>query len=262
MRRILGLVAFLVSLLSLLLTLYILVQVWSLQQPITNSLLSSADSFAAALDSASDGLAIMHQSIDTTSANVDQLESTSQSLAQSLHDTEPLMNSLTTLTGKDLPFTIAATQQSLNSAESTALLVDNTLGALARVPFLPITPYQPQVPLHTAIEQVSTSLDNLSPSLSSIDKGLHTTSGNQATIETETRQMSQSMDEIKRNLVDIKQTVGQYQTSVAKLRGQVADLRMAIPGWVMIATWLSTFVFGWLALIQVEWLAGGVQMLR
>jgi chromosome segregation ATPase len=262
MKRLVGLLVFLIALPSLILTLYILVQVWRLQQPITVSLLSGVDVFAAALDSASDGLTTMQQSLDTTTANIDQLENTSQSLTQSLHDTGPLMNSLTTLTGKDLPTTITATQQSLNSAEGTALLVDDTLSALARVPFLPITPYQPQVPLHTAIAQVSTSLDNLSPSLLSIDKSLLTTSGNLATIETQTREMSQSMDKIKMNLVDIKQTVGQYRASVAKLRVQVTELRVAIPGWVMIATWLSLFILGWLALVQVEWLVEGVQMLR
>jgi hypothetical protein len=70
------------------------------------------------------------------------------------------------------------------------------------------------------------------------------------------------IDKIKKNLVDIKQTVGQYQTRVATLRVQVTELRVAIPGWVMIATWLSSFVLGWLALVQVSWLVRGVQMLR
>ncbi len=262
MRRLVGLLALLIALPSLVLTLYILVQVWRLQQPVTNSLLSGVDAFAAALDSASDGLVTMQQSLDTTTENIDQLENTSQSLTQSLHDTGPLMNSLTVLTGKDLPTTITATQQSLNSAESSALLVDDMLSALTRVPFLSITPYQPQVPLHTAIAQVSTSLGNLSPSLSSIDQSLHTTSGNLATIETQTREMSQSIDKIKKNLTDIKQTVGQYQTSVVKLRVQVTELRVAIPGWVMLATWLSSFVLGWLALVQLGWLVRGVQLLR
>lgn len=262
MKRFIGLAMVLIALPSLVLTLFILIQVWTLQRPVNDSLLSGVDTFIGTLDSASAGLVTMQQSLDTTTQNITDLENTTQSLTRSLHDTGPLMNSLTTLTGKDLPTTINATQQSLNSAESSALFVDDMLSALTRVPFLPVAPYQPQVPLHTAIAQVSTSLDNLSPSLSSIDASLHTTTGNLATIETQTQEMSQSIDKIKRNLTDIKQSVAQYQTTISRLRVQLTDLRAAIPVWVMVATWVSSFVLVWLALVQVGWLIRGVQMLK
>jgi archaellum component FlaC len=262
MKRLFGLAMILIALPSLVLTVFILVKVWNLQSPATNSLLSSIDVFIGTLDSASAGLVTMQQSLDTTAENITDLEKTSQSLSQSLHDAGPLMNSLTTLTGKDLPTTITATQQSLNSAESSALLVDDMLSALTRVPFLPVAPYQPQVPLHTAIAQVSTSLDNLSPSLSSIDQSLETTTGNLATIESQMQEMSQSIDKIKKNLTDIKQSVVDDQTTIARLRVQLADLKAAIPVWVMVATWLSSFVLAWLALVQIGWLVRGVQMLK
>ncbi len=262
MKRLIGLAMILIALPSLVLTLFVLVQVWNLQHPVTNSLLSGVDAFIGTLDSASAGLVTMQQSLDTTAENITDLENTSQSLTQSLHDAGPLMNSLTSLTGKDLPTTITATRQSLNSAESSALLIDDVLSGLTRVPFLPVAPYQPQVPLHTAIAQVSTSLDNLSPSLGSIDQSLHTTTGNLATIETQTQEMSQSIDRIKKNLTDIKQSVTEYQTTVARLRVQLVDLKAAIPVWVMVATWLSSFVLAWLALVQIGWLVRGVQMLK
>ena len=165
MRRLVGLAMLLVALPSLFLTIYVLVQVWNMRQPVTNNLVSGVDLAAAMLDSASDGLVSIRLSLDTTTENIALLETTSQSMTQSLRDTGPLMSSLTTLTGKDLPSVITSTQRSLDSAESSALLVDDVLGALTRIPFLPVKPYQPQVPLHTAIEQVSTSLDSLSPSL-------------------------------------------------------------------------------------------------
>src|SRR5260221_12730175 len=94
-------------------------------------------------------------------------------------------DSLNRLTGRNFPAAITATQASLASAQGSALLIDNVLAALTSIPFSPVAAYKPDIPLHTALGQVSTSLDALTPSLASINTSLAAGQGSLRVVEVE-----------------------------------------------------------------------------
>jgi hypothetical protein len=73
-------------------------------------------------------------------ARLDHLAQSILSLTNILQDAGPLMDSLETLTGEDLPSTLDATQTSLETAQQSADIIDNLLRTLSRIPFSLETP--------------------------------------------------------------------------------------------------------------------------
>ncbi len=261
-KRILGVAMVIIAILSLVLSVLALVQVWTLRQPVTNALVSTVDLFSAMLDTTSDGLMTIQQSLYTTTANITYLEQTTETISRSLRETGPMVDSMAGLTGRELPTTITATQRSLNSAQSAALLIDDVLGALTNLPIAPVAPYRPAVPLHVALGEVSTSLDALPPSLATIDKSLRATSVNLSTIEQQTQEITDNIQVIQENMADIQEAIERYQEITAKLQAQIAVVRAGLPIWMTSLAWVLSFAIVWVAIAQLGLLVHGLEMLR
>ena len=119
-----------------------------------------------------DGLTKIGLLVETTSLDVTSLAGDRPGAGANLHETTSMADSLTGLTSKDLPGAIEATQTSLVSAQSSALLIDNALGAITSIPFLPVAVYKPDVSLHTALAQVVDSLNSIKPALVTFSSSL------------------------------------------------------------------------------------------
>lgn len=260
--RVWGAVMMTAAIAGFIITTFMLVQVWRLKQPVTDSARAGVNLMGMTLDTTSDALTTVQQSLDSTSTQVESLNQLSQTLAGSMHDTGPLLDSLKTLTGKDLPSTIRSTEKSLNSAQSSARLVDGVLSTLTRIPFLPVKPYTPDVSLESALGQMTTSLDGLNPSLASINQSLDTASGNMASMEAQTREMSRNIQGIKRNVSDLNGSVAQYRQTVSGLRVHVNELAAALPGLVTLLAVVLSFVLLWLMITQIDLLVRGLALVR
>src|SRR5512142_1076511 len=119
-NRLWNLVRMTVAVIALVVSLFILVKAWQLRQPITDGLTAGLDLFASTLDATSDTLTTFQQTLDTTDTNLDNLDKLAQTMGQSVHDTGPALDSLKTLTGKDLPSTLQSTENSLHAAQASA----------------------------------------------------------------------------------------------------------------------------------------------
>ena len=73
------------------------------------------------------GLTVVGQVVQTTTVDAASLQTVIQGLAQTIHETKPMLDSLSSLTSKDFPDAVDATQTSLASAQSSALLIDNVI---------------------------------------------------------------------------------------------------------------------------------------
>ncbi|HEX9076163.1 MAG TPA: hypothetical protein VF932_10310 [Anaerolineae bacterium] len=251
-NRLWNLVRIAVAVIGLVISLFILVKAWQLRQPATDSLTAGLDMFASTLDATSDTLTTFQQTLDSTDANLDYLDHLAQTLSQSVHDSTPALNSLKKLTGKDLPTTLQSTEKSLNAAQASAKTIDDMLSGLSHLPFVPVTPYEPQTPLNSALGQITNSLDALSPSLSALNDSLNTASGNLAAVESQTKELSQNIRQIKNNITQIRRVVSQYQQTTVQARNQVRGVRSALPGWITAATVVFSFVIFWLIVTQVD----------
>jgi methyl-accepting chemotaxis protein len=251
-NRLWNLVRITVAAIGLVISLFILIKAWQLRQPVTDSLTAGLDMFASTLDATSDTLTTFQQTLDSTDANLDYLDQLAQTMSQSVHDTTPALDSLKKLTGKDLPTTLQSTEKSLNAAQASAKTIDDMLSGLSHLPFMPVTPYEPQTPLNSALGQITNSLDALSPSLSALNDSLNTASGNLLAVESQTKELSRNIRQIKSNITQIRRVVSQYQQTTIQARNQVRSIRSALPGWVTAATAAFSFIILWLIVTQVD----------
>jgi hypothetical protein len=237
-------------------------EIWRYRPVITKTVVDTLVLFDQAMITTQDGLVVVGQIVQTTTVDVTSLQTTTQALAKTLHDTNPMLDSLTSLTGKDFPAAVLASQSALTSAQSSALLIDNVLATLTSIPFLPVTPYQPDVPLHTSLEQVSTSLGSLTPALATINSSLAAGKTNLGAVEVELGKISETTHGINEALGSAQTVIDQYKTVTKQLRERVEAAQFDAPGWMMTITWILSFILGWLMIAQLGLCTQGLDLLR
>jgi len=258
-RKILGLVLLLFAAISFAVTMYGIVQVWQMKEPVQENLLSNLELFETTLQNTADGLVIAHQSLDSVSASLGGLENTVGTLAGSIDDTTPLISSLETLTGETLPGTIQSTQSSLAAAGESAKIIDSVLRALT---FFDRNLYNPSEPLDVALGNVSASMDDLPETLSTMETSLKDTNNNLLTLQAEVLLAVESINDINQGLEEAGKVIESYQESVDLLLIEITGYKTRLPGWIDGAVWIITFLLIWLVIVQLGVLVKSWQMIR
>jgi hypothetical protein len=262
LRRIVGFLLVIAAVAGIVFSLVGLIEIWRYRPVVTKTVVDDLALGGQALGTTQDVLTIVGQVVQITTSDVVSLQSTTQALALAIHDTNPMLDSLISLTSKDLPAAVSATQTSLASAQSSALLIDNVLAALTSIPFSPVAAYKPAVPLHTALAQVSTSLNTLKPSLATINTSLADGKTNLAVMEVELTKISETTQGISSTLAESQTVIDQYKAVTAQLKANVETAQRAAQTWIMAITWILSFVLGWLLIAQLGLGIQGLDMLR
>ncbi len=261
LKRLTGVIMVLLAVASLLLSLYCLVQVWRLRQPLTEKALSAFDLVSTTLDTTEQGLTVVEGTLDNISLNVATLESATLGMAQSVHDAGLTVDSVALLVGEDLPSAITNTQNALSSAQTSALVIDNVLTALSRVPLIGID-YAPEIPLNLALSNIAVSLSGVPGALKNIEQNMVITGDNLVTLETQVTDISQKVKLINDNLTQAKSVVDQYQEEIAQFQELATSGRQSAPTWVTTAARFLTFLLIWLGISQLGLLVQGLQMFK
>jgi hypothetical protein len=262
LRRLLGVLFIAAAAAGLVFNVVGLIEVWRYRPVVAQEVVEILTVFDQALNTTRDGLAIVGQVVQTTTVDIAALQTTTQALAQAIHDTSPMLDSLTRLTSTDFPAAVAATQTSLASAQSSALLIDNVLATLSSTPFLSAGAYQPDVPLHTALAQVSDSLNTITPALATINSSLVEGQTNLGVMEIELNKIAKTTNGISTALGSAQTVIDQYTTVTTRLKEQLAALQNRVPDWLMALTWILTFILGWLLIAQAALGVLGLDLLR
>jgi hypothetical protein len=262
LRRLFGLLLIMAAVAGLIFSVVGLFEVWRFRPVVTQKVIDTLALFDQALNTTQDGFEIVGQVVQTTTVDIASLQTTIQVLAQTIHDTNPMLDSLTSLTSKDFPAAVAATQTSLASAQSSALLIDNVLATLTSIPFLQVTAYKPDVPLHTALAQVSTNLDSLTPALTAINSSLVEGKTNLGMMEIELNKISETTQGMSIALGSAQTVIDQYKTVITQFKEQIGAMQFSAPGWITTITWILTFILGWLLIAQIGLGIQGLDMLR
>jgi hypothetical protein len=239
-----------------------LVEVWRYQPIVTKTVTDNLALVDQSLNTTQDVLTIVGQMVQTTTIDVSSLQATTKALSLTIHGTNPMLDSLISLTGKDFPAAVRATQTSLASAQGSALIIDNVLAALTSIPFLPVAAYKPEVPLHTALAQVSTSLDILIPSLATINTSLMDGKTNLSTVESELAAISETTPGINDSLTNAQSVIDQYKAVTAQLKTNVEAVQLGAQNWINTITWILSFVIGWLLIAQLGLGLQGLDLVR
>jgi hypothetical protein len=258
--RIIGTILMVTAFFGLLFSSLAIVQTWRVKPGLESRLDSLLNLLDATINTTTEGLAIVESSLETASGNVNSLEEATQTLAQSISDSAPMVDSLIGLVGEELPETITATQISLESAQTSALLIDNMLATISQIPFLGLGRYQPEVPLNDALGQVSASLAGLPASLATIETSLETASANLVVIEQQVSAIGQDIRQINENLASARAVIDDYQATIGSLQTQVHLAQAGLPLWLNRLAWLLTFVLAWLGIMQVGLFSQGLAL--
>lgn len=260
-KRIAGILMVIVASLSMLLSLYYLGKVWQGRQPMSSNLELTFELFSTTLDTTDQALLVVEQTLGSIDSSMTVLVSTTLSLGQSVNDTSMLAGSVSKLFGEEIPTAITSTQISLDAAQESALVIDNVLTTLSKIPLIGIQ-YQPAVPLNTGIAQISTSLAPLSSSLKEISSNLETTSSNLLTLQTEIMTIAGNIDRINQDLSKAQEVIDQYQAQIDQFQTRVNQAKEAIPTLVTSGAWIFTFIILWLVISQAGLLMQGLVLFK
>ena len=261
MKRLIGIVLIAIAAISLLVSLWGLIQIWTMRQPVADAAVAGVDLFAETLDTTSDALRVVSDSLQSASDTVTTIERTSLSVAQTMSTTRTTVGSFANLMGKDLPTSIDATRTALKSAQSSAVVVDNVLTTLSRVPFINIQ-YNPVVPLSVALGDVAKSLDNLPPTFSTIERNLNTTGDSLDQVVSNLNELPKTTQQVQRNIPDAQKVVTRYQSEVDGLQKLIKPIKSSLAIALTAITLGLTFLVFWLGAIQVQVLLKGLELLR
>lgn len=259
-KRTIGFTLVLLASISMLVSMYAIVQVHRIHEPVEQGILNGIDSLEAALDTLGEALTLLQDVLSNTTTLLTSAKTTAVNIAQSVHDTGLMADNLVTLTSDELPLTIASTQTSLGSAQSTAVIIDGILDGLAKIPLIGLD-YRPEVPLSTALGQVSTSLDPLYTSLADVSDNLETTSTDLQAVETEIIQISLDIGDTLKNLSEAQEMIISYLEEITVLQIKLSKLREDAPGVIKTAVWAFTILLFSLLVAQLGTLVRGLEMM-
>jgi hypothetical protein len=262
LRRLFGFLLVIAAAIGFLFSAIGLIAIWRYRPAVTQSVTDNLALFDQVLKTTQDGLTIVGQVVQTTASDVNSLLTTIQTMAKAIHDTNPMFDSLTNLTSKDFPSAVSATQSSLALAQNSALVIYKVLTALTSIPFLPVTAYKPDSPLHTTLSQISASLNSLTPLLATITNSLTDGKTNLGIIEGKLNNISDATKGISSSLANLQTAIDQYQTVTTRLKVQVETAQRVAPAWIMAIAWILSFFIGWLLVAQWALCAQGFDMLR
>lgn len=259
--RLIGIVFVLAAAVGMLFSFYILIKVWQIKPKadttIRNNLLVAQTTF----ETTAQGLVDMESTVNSLSANGSSLQTATLQLAQAINDSHPMMDSLIKLVGQDIPDTISTTQTSLKSAQGSATIIDNTLSAVSKIPFLGLGRYEPAVPLHESLAQVSTSLDNLHPSLVQMQYSLSTANSNISIMETQVISISSDIQQVNQSLEKTHTVIRQYREVSNLLLGEIEKIQSRLSGWLSTLAWFLTFLMVWIFITQIGLLLQGLELM-
>ena len=259
MKQIIGIVLIAIAAISLLISGWGLVQIWAMRQPVADAAVAGVDLLTETLDTTSDALKVTSESLQSADDTVTMIERTSLSVAQTMSTTRTTVGTFANLMGKDLPTSIGVTRATLKSAQSSAVVVDNVLTTLSRIPLINIQ-YNPAVPLSVALGNVASSLDNLPPTFSAIERNLNTTGDSLDQVVTNLNEFPKTTQQVQRNITDAQKVVARYQSEVDGLQRLIKPIKPSLAMALTAITVGLTFLVFWLGVLQMQVLLKGLEL--
>ena len=262
-KRILGVLLVIVSIVSLVLSLAGIVGVWSLRTSLANAVNTGLTLVDDTLASTNDALTKVDVALGTTATNVAAAQGTFQSLAATVDSTTPALGSLSKFLSDDLPETLDAAQKTLSGAADSAKVVDGVLSLLSDLPLFNID-YNPEVSLSESLGGIGGSLEGLPDTLGQLGKQLAGPANTLPALARSLDTLGISISQLETTLTDFQGVVGSYQDLINRYRSMIQSLQAAMLRLVTIVPLMVTFFLFWLAMLQLlvlikgwHWLRGG-----
>jgi methyl-accepting chemotaxis protein len=257
-----GLILAVLSAAGILLVIFGLIQVWRVEQNVSQRLVVSLELTQETLETTTTGLEVVSASLENTASSLTLLKTTTDNTLLTIEDTVVLLDSTSTVVGEEIPATIGAIQVSLNTAEQGARLIDEVLRILSRIPFISNVNYNPETPLNESIAEISESMDAIPTSLQTTQTQLQTASTNIQKFQVSIEDLSDQVGDIQTNVEAMQEVVENYRTTFERATRLVENARRDAPGWVRTVAWGSTAILFWFGIAQAGTLIEGWKIFR
>lgn len=251
LRKLISIVIVGITALGIIISLFMLVEVWHFRLPATEQLQTSASQLSAVLQITNDGLMVIDQVVKNVYTSTVYMNDATNAFSQTVQSTSQFMDSAGIFIGDNLLSTITSTQTALGSAQASATVIDNLLSTLSKIPLIGIS-YNPAVPLNEALGDVSSSLDPLQTTLKDFQINLTGTRSNMQSFSSQISVLNQNIQTIQRNLDQALVTITQYRDQITLLQKLTREAINNLPKWTNIVAWIITLMLSWLILIQIS----------
>lgn len=261
LRRITGIVLVVLAAISIVISIFFIVQVWQMKEPATQALTSTLELIDETMDTTYQAMDILQSTLNSGASSTAAIQSALEGLGKALDDSTPMIETIEVLFSEELPKTVRSTQTSLASAQGSAEIIDNVLQIVSAIPFVS-SRYEPEVPLHVALGQISDDIDGLPSKFSELQQDLEKTRTNLTDIQEDIDQISTDIGDISQSLSEADEVIRRYKLHITDVRRGITNIIANIPGWMDIMAWILTFIFVWLVITQFGLLLQGWEMFR
>ncbi len=261
LKRTLGLILVIVSIISLIISAGGIVALWSVSPAITTALQDTVKLVTETLATTQKALAVADAALQNATDTLTILSSSIDSLANSIGSTQNALNSVTMLVRQDLPKAIDAARTALASAQDTARVVDDFLSGLSRIQFLNIN-YNPDVPLDSAIGGISASLSGLPSQLTKLGDDLDAVNMNLPTVINTIHGLGTTLRDVDSTLSEARAVIKEYAAQLTHAQTAVQPIGDSIPTYVTFFAVALTFIALWISAIQIMVLVIGWRWFR
>ena len=250
-----------ITAIGMLLSIFFLVLTWRIREPATQKLQTAFEGTSSLLQTTIVGLDVIDQVVTNVYSSTIYISDATDALATTIENTDQFVETAGSFMGEGFNTTISNTQKTLESAQSSALVIDNILTALSRVPLIGIN-YNPATPLSTALGDVSSSLDPLQESLMGFQENLVSTQSNLQVFVTQLDLLKTNINEINKNLADSKVVIETYQSQVTDLKIWFDKAVLSLPSWVTTFCIIISIFILLLIFVQVAIMLQGIYLLK
>lgn len=223
---------------------------WIVEPKFKALLLSLLDSLDSALATTDESLDALDEIVDVSISNMDTFETSMDDLSSTLESLSASLSDSADLIGDDLQLTISETQVALSSAATSAEIIDDTLAIIAAIPLIGAD-YQPDVPLHTSLEQTAASLEDIPESLEEIEQNLNATSASLDSLNADLESLAASVTDLDDELEQAALIVEDYQVIIDTISTKSTRIRDNLPLILIIGCSLISGIFFWLGFAQL-----------
>lgn len=260
-RKVVAVLMILVSIISLAVSLFLIVKIWSNQAMWKEKAVENLTNFSTSIATTDEALVVINETLGNVSLSVSALSDTTLTLADNINQTSTTIDSFGTLFTEDIPTTITNTQQAIMSAQISAAVIDGVLTGLSNVPLIGLD-YDPEQSLSSALGSVADSMNPLPRSIKGIGDDLESAGDSLLSLQTDVQIISEDISNISENLDDAQLVIIQYQKQIDQLEITLTDSIDRAPEWINYAVWAVTLLLVWMMVAQAGLLAQGIHIIN
>jgi TM2 domain-containing membrane protein YozV len=250
-RKVFGVSLIVLSIVGLIVSIFAVVQVWRFRLPVATQTYDSLVFAEKVVNTSISGLDVIDSSLTNIRTSLDSLEESTLLMAQSLEDTSNLIDSFSNLFKSDIKETLENTKISVVAAQSSALIIDNLLYGLSRLPFLGIV-YDPPQPLNEALSEIGDTLTDMPQSMDDISVNLTDSNQNLNSLKTGIDGVADSLAGFQTDITNAQGVITTYLTDLHEIKSSLINAQEKIFNW---SIWIAIIMSIMIVLIGVAQVA-------